>query len=117
MSRIAIYDTTLRDGAQGQGISFSPVGKLRVAKRLDEFGVEHAAREAVDLDAGGDQCVERALPGMTGQDGVDALRHDQTHAHTPMRRVDEGELNGLVRHEIELAGGLFLTEEMHICRL
>ena len=41
MTRIAIYDTTLRDGAQGQGINFSAAGKLRVAKRLDEFGVDY----------------------------------------------------------------------------
>ncbi len=39
--RIAIYDTTLRDGAQGEGISFSSVGKIRVAKRLDELGVDY----------------------------------------------------------------------------
>ena len=41
MSKIAIYDTTLRDGAQGEGISFSNAGKLRVAKVLDEFGVDY----------------------------------------------------------------------------
>jgi len=39
--RIAIYDTTLRDGAQGEGISFSSAAKIRVAKRLDEFGVDY----------------------------------------------------------------------------
>ncbi len=39
--RIAIYDTTLRDGAQGEGVSFSGQGKLRVARRLDEFGVDY----------------------------------------------------------------------------
>lgn len=39
--RIFIYDTTLRDGAQGEGISFSSVGKIRVAKRLDELGVDY----------------------------------------------------------------------------
>jgi len=39
--KIEIYDTTLRDGAQGQGISFSPAGKLRVAKILDELGVDY----------------------------------------------------------------------------
>jgi 2-isopropylmalate synthase len=41
MKRIEIYDTTLRDGAQGEGISFSGAGKLRVAQRLDEFGVDY----------------------------------------------------------------------------
>ena len=37
--QIAIYDTTLRDGAQAEGVSFSAVAKVQVAKRLDEFGV------------------------------------------------------------------------------
>ncbi len=41
MKRIAIYDTTLRDGTQGEGISFSNSGKLRVAERLDAFGVDY----------------------------------------------------------------------------
>jgi 2-isopropylmalate synthase len=35
---IDIYDTTLRDGTQGQGISFSVADKLRIAERLDAFG-------------------------------------------------------------------------------
>ena len=39
--RIAIYDTTLRDGAQGEGVSFSGDGKIRVAQRLDAFGVDY----------------------------------------------------------------------------
>lgn len=40
-THVEIYDTTLRDGAQGEGISFSSVGKILVAKRLDEFGVDY----------------------------------------------------------------------------
>jgi 2-isopropylmalate synthase len=39
--RVEIYDTTLRDGAQGKAFRFSGVGKLLVAKRLDEFGVDY----------------------------------------------------------------------------
>ncbi len=39
--RVAIYDTTLRDGTQGTGISFSVQDKLRVAERLDDFGVHY----------------------------------------------------------------------------
>ncbi len=41
MKKIAIYDTTLRDGTQGEGIAFSAPGKLRVAERLDAFGVDY----------------------------------------------------------------------------
>jgi 2-isopropylmalate synthase len=38
---IEIYDTTLRDGAQGLGIHFSVEDKLRVAQELDRFGVAY----------------------------------------------------------------------------
>jgi 2-isopropylmalate synthase len=38
---VKIYDTTLRDGTQGEGISFSVADKLRIAERLDAFGVDY----------------------------------------------------------------------------
>jgi 2-isopropylmalate synthase len=38
-ARIDLYDTTLRDGAQREGISLSCGDKLRIARRLDELGV------------------------------------------------------------------------------
>ena len=38
---VAIYDTTLRDGTQGEGVSFSSLDKLRIAEKLDEFGVDY----------------------------------------------------------------------------
>lgn len=38
---IQIYDTTLRDGTQGEGISFPVSAKIRVAERLDQFGVDY----------------------------------------------------------------------------
>jgi 2-isopropylmalate synthase len=41
MKKISIYDTTLRDGVQGEGISFSSVGKIKLAKKLDDFGVDY----------------------------------------------------------------------------
>jgi 2-isopropylmalate synthase len=40
-NHIQIYDTTLRDGAQGEGINFSASGKIRHAQRLDELGVDY----------------------------------------------------------------------------
>src|SRR5215470_10503042 len=40
-SVIEIYDTTLRDGSQGQGVSFSVADKLRIAEKLDAFGVQY----------------------------------------------------------------------------
>ena len=41
MRRVQIYDTTLRDGSQGEGISFSLHDKLMIARRLDEMGFDY----------------------------------------------------------------------------
>ncbi len=38
---IKIYDTTLRDGSQGEDISFSVEDKLRIAQKLDELGIHY----------------------------------------------------------------------------
>ena len=39
--KIEIYDTTLRDGAQSEGIHFSVSDKLKIVKLLDDFGVSY----------------------------------------------------------------------------
>jgi 2-isopropylmalate synthase len=41
MPDVFIYDTTLRDGTQREGISLSVDDKLKIARRLDEFGVHY----------------------------------------------------------------------------
>ena len=41
MSNVAIYDTTLRDGAQGEGISLSVEDKLAICRKLDDLGVHY----------------------------------------------------------------------------
>jgi 2-isopropylmalate synthase len=40
MPKIELYDTTLRDGMQGEGMSLSAQEKLRVAHRLDALGID-----------------------------------------------------------------------------
>src|SRR5215207_8125826 len=39
MSKIQIYDTTLRDGTQSEGFTLSGNDKIRIAQKLDELGV------------------------------------------------------------------------------
>ncbi|MBI4314036.1 MAG: citramalate synthase, partial [Candidatus Omnitrophica bacterium] len=38
---VVLYDTTLRDGAQGEGISLSVTDKLRITQRLDKLGMHY----------------------------------------------------------------------------
>jgi 2-isopropylmalate synthase len=66
--RVSIYDTTLRDGTQGEDVSFSVEDKLRIAHALDELGVGY---------------IEGGWPGSNPRDAsfFDAARHDHlSHA-------------------------------------
>ena len=53
MERISIYDTTLRDGTQGEGVSLSVEDKVKIALRLDEMGISY---------------IEGGWPGSTPKD-------------------------------------------------
>lgn len=50
---ISIFDTTLRDGTQGEGISLSADDKLKIAKKLDDLGVQY---------------IEGGIPGSNSKD-------------------------------------------------
>src|SRR5256885_9822457 len=82
-----VFDTTLRDGAQREGISYSVADKLAVARLLDEFGVgfieggwpgampkdtEFFARARTELDL---QHAQLVAFGATRRPGV-AVRED-----------------------------------------
>jgi len=41
MPKVFIYDTTLRDGSQGEGISYSVTDKIRIAQELDKLGIDY----------------------------------------------------------------------------
>jgi hypothetical protein len=39
--RLYLFDTTLRDGAQTNGVDFTPDDKLAIAKMLDDIGIDY----------------------------------------------------------------------------
>lgn len=41
MKKVKIYDTTLRDGSQAEDVHFSTEDKVRIACKLDEFGIHY----------------------------------------------------------------------------
>jgi 2-isopropylmalate synthase len=90
---VRIYDTTLRDGTQGEGISFSVADKLRIAERLDQFGVDY---------------IEGGFPGSNPRDiaffaeaGNLKLKHARLAAFGATRRAnvkpeDDAQLRSLL---------------------
>ena len=50
---VIVYDTTLRDGMQGEGMSLSVEEKVRVARILDELGVPDDRGRLPDLEPEG----------------------------------------------------------------
>ena len=98
--RIAIYDTTLRDGSQGEGVNFSLQDKLLITAKLDDLGRRlHRGRlsalqpQGLRVLPGRPQSwplkhAKVAAFGMTRRKNADA---DERHLHQgPARRRDPG---------------------------
>ncbi len=41
MKEPKLFDTTLRDGTQGENVSLTVEDKLKIAKKLDEYGIDY----------------------------------------------------------------------------
>lgn len=96
--KVFVYDTTLRDGAQGEGITFSDTAKVRFAHLLDEFGVDF---------------IEGGFAGSNPRDRrffddirKECLTHARITAFGSTRRVDvdvkgDAQIAGLLAAETE----------------
>jgi 2-isopropylmalate synthase len=111
MKRVALYDTTLRDGAQSEDVAFTLEDKLRIVERLDEFGM---------------QFVEGGWPGANPRDTrffVEVrrlrLRHARVVAFGATRRPhvtaekDEN-LNAILRAATPVATIVGKTWDLHV---
>jgi len=58
--RVVLYDTTLRDGAQTEGVSFSIEDKLEILQRLDDFGIDFVEGGWPSSNPKDDEFFERA---------------------------------------------------------
>lgn len=71
---IQIFDTTLRDGTQGEKVSFSAEDKFRISKRLDEFGIDY---------------IEGGWPGSNPKD-MDFFERARSHTYSHAKIVAFG---------------------------
>ena len=120
MRRIQIYDTTLRDGAQAEGISFSLYDKLLLTERLGSLGVDYVEggypgsnekdsryfREVAKLDLG--RCRVSAF-GMTRRkeipaeedEGLKALLESGADVVTLVGKASAFQVTDVLRAELD----------------
>ncbi len=98
---VEIYDTTLRDGSQGEGINFSALDKLRIAEKLDNFGVHY---------------IEGGWPGSNPKDleffkqaSKRKWKHARIAAFSMTRRKDKAVESDELMHMILEAGTPVVT--------
>ncbi len=111
---IQLYDTTLRDGAQQEGISLSAEDKIRITRRLDELGVHY---------------VEGGWPGSNPKDaeyfrrakGL-SLANAQVAAFGSTRRAgvrveDDGNVRALIAAETPVVTLVGKSSDLHVHRV
>ena len=94
MAKVEIYDTTLRDGTQQEGVSLSVEDKLKIARKLDEMGIDY---------------IEGGWPGANPKDAeffqraqsLD-LKHARLAAFCSTRRANgSAETDPTLRHALD----------------
>ena len=111
MSRITIYDTTLRDGSQTEGIAFTLNDKIKITEKLDEIGIHY---------------IEGGWPGSNPKDKAyfknvrkKKLKHSKIVAFGSTRRAktkasDDVNLRELVKSQTEVITIFGKTWDLHV---
>ena len=111
MSRITIYDTTLRDGSQTEGVSYSVNDKVKITEKLDQLGVHY---------------IEGGWPGSNPKDKeffvamkTKKLKHAVLAAFGSTRRAntksaDDVNLNALVESETKTLTIFGKSWDLHV---
>lgn len=81
--RVLIYDTTLRDGAQTEGVSFSCEDKLEILRRLDSFGIDFVEGGWPGSNPRDDDFFERAGGLSLSNSALTAFGSTRRHGTSP----------------------------------
>jgi 2-isopropylmalate synthase len=109
--KMKIYDTTLRDGAQSSDVNFSMHDKVKIAKALDDYGVDY---------------IELGWPGATADDTKVfeeikkiKLKHAKIAAFGSTRRLtntcsEDSNLNSILKSDAKVAAIFGKTWLLHV---
>ncbi len=119
--QIQLYDTTLRDGSQGEGVNFSLQDKLLISSMLDELGfdfIEGGFPASNEKDCEYFQRMAEGVPDLHGG-GVRPLKHAKVVAFGMTRRKgiaaseDQG-LQALVKSKAPVCTIVGKTSDLHV---
>ncbi len=111
MQKVKLYDTTLRDGSQGEGISYSVMDKIGIAQELDMLGIPY---------------IEGGWPGSNPKDmefylkmAKKPLKNSQLVAFGSTRRArsaaaDDPNLKATLKSQAKIAAIFGKTWDLHI---
>jgi 2-isopropylmalate synthase len=111
MEKINLYDTTLRDGMQAEGVSFSLEDKLAIAKCLDQLGVDY-------IEGGYPASNSKEMQFFQNVAGLD-LRNSRVVAFGSTRRAnstvsDDASLNSIVAAKTSVATLVGKSWKLHV---
>jgi 2-isopropylmalate synthase len=114
MDKIKLYDTTLRDGMQAEGVSFSLEDKLAIAKCLDELGLDY-------IEGGYAASNPKEIQFFEEVAGL-GLKNARIAAFGNTRRADAGvsddvSLNSILACKTQAAALVGKTWDMHVTRV
>jgi len=111
MSKVKLYDTTLRDGSQSEGISYSVMDKIRIARELDMLGIDY---------------IEGGWPGSNPKDmefylkmAKSLLLHSQLAAFGSTRKAhtqaaQDNNLKAIIKSQAKIVTIFGKTWDLHI---
>ena len=111
MSKVLLYDTTLRDGSQGEGISYSVTDKIRIAQELDLLGIHY---------------IEGGWPGSNPKDMEFYLKMGKLHLKNALlvafgstrkpqaKAAEDNNLKAFIKSGAKVATIFGKTWDMHI---
>ncbi len=100
--RIKVLDTTLRDGEQTPGVSFTPDEKLRIAKALDDLGVDA-------IEAGS------AITSAGEREGIKLIANEGLRAEvSSYARILQGDIDAAISCDVDSIFLVAPTSDLHI---